>query len=104
MMMTTSQQFITQGRDANEPEIIAAFQAAGASVVKIHEYADLLIGYQGVTLLVEVKTLTGKFKPRQLDFQRDWRGQYWVVRSVEAALELIEATRKMVECLDGQAN
>ena len=44
-------------RDANEPEIVRAFVARGATVTKLNAPGcpDLLVGYRGVTLLVEVK-------------------------------------------------
>ena len=50
--------------DANQAEIVAAFRAAGATVLHLHSIGhgcpDLLVGYQGRNLLVEVKTADGK--------------------------------------------
>ena len=44
-------------RDANEPEIVKALEAAGATVTRLNEAGvpDLLVGYQGKTKLLEVK-------------------------------------------------
>lgn len=47
-----------RSRDGNEPEIIAALQDAGATVQKLYGMdgePDLLVGYEGVTFLIEVK-------------------------------------------------
>ena len=77
-------------RDANEPEIIAALEAAGATVLQA-DAVDLIVGYKGVTLLMEVKTATGRMEPSQKFLQATWRGQYAVVRTVDDALGLLEA-------------
>lgn len=44
-------------RDANEPEIVKALEAAGATVTRLNEAGvpDLLVGYKGKTSLLEVK-------------------------------------------------
>lgn len=57
-------------RDANEPEIIQALQAAGAKVwpVSGEGIPDLLVAYQGRFLLMEVKTKTGKLTRAQIAF------------------------------------
>lgn len=48
-------------RDRNEVEIVAALTAAGASVTYLSSpgVPDLLVGYQGRTLLLEVKVGLG---------------------------------------------
>ena len=81
--------------DANQPEIVKALKAAGCSVLDLHEVGkgcpDLLVGWQGQDLLVEIKTEDGKLEPVQVDFHRDWRGRCIVARSaaeVFAALGL----------------
>ena len=76
-------------KDANEGAIVEALRAAGAYVWIIGLPVDLLIGFNattglktnGHTLLMEVKTLTGKRKPRaadhtdlQKDFMLKWPG------------------------------
>ena len=86
-------------RDANEPEIVAALQAIGASVVRLHSPVDLLVGYRRKTYLLEVKLPLG---PRGGDshsrtthaqdvFFQQWRGQIAIVRSEGDALKAIGA-------------
>lgn len=81
-------------RDKSEPEIISAFEMAGATVESIDTPCDLIVGYLGVNVLVEVKTKTGKLTQNQKDFIRDWKGTYLIVRTIEEALEIIQKIRK----------
>lgn len=80
--------------DANQPEIVSALRAIGASVLHLHQLKncfDLLVGYRGRTFLMEIKasekeTLT----PGEAEFQRTWRGTpYYVVTSREQAIAII---------------
>ena len=62
-------------RDANELEIVQALEVLGFSVERLDTPVDLLVGKFGVTLLVEVKTKTGKLTKAQKKFiNRDWQG------------------------------
>jgi hypothetical protein len=74
-------------RDANEPEIVAAFLAHGFSVARLDQPADLLVGKHGRTWLVEVKIEGAKLNAKQREFRDAWRGQFDVVRSVEDVAE-----------------
>lgn len=83
-----------QKRDANEPEIVAALEQAGATVMKMNEI-DLLVGYRKkdgtpFNALMEVKTLKGKVKEDQQKFIDTWQGAVWVVRTVEQALAILD--------------
>ena len=67
--------------DGNQAEIVAALRAAGASVWIIGLPVDLLVGYRQQSMLMEVKTLTGKRNPKparhtqlQKDFMLSWNG------------------------------
>lgn len=83
--------------DANQAEIVAALRKAGASVWIIGLPVDLLVGFRGQSLLMEVKTVTGKRQPKpskhtqlQKDFMLDWRGgAVSTVTDVEGALRAI---------------
>ena len=44
--------------DANQAEIVAALRQAGASVWIIGIPVDLLVGFRGMTIAVEIKTIT----------------------------------------------
>lgn len=80
-------------RDKNEPEIIEALVAAGASVLQVSAAgcSDLIVGYHGVNYLLEVKSRKGKLTPMQEEFLLYWQGEYAVVRSAEGALKAIGA-------------
>jgi hypothetical protein len=87
--------------DANQPAIVQALRAIGCSVQPLHTVgqgcADLLVGYRGRNVILEVKdgakppsarTLT----PDQREWIAAWRGgQVWVVHSVEQAIEAVTA-------------
>ena len=77
-------------RDANEPEIVKALRAVGASVLLIDDI-DLIVGFRGVNYLLEVKTAKGRLNKKQEKFFRGWVGQVNIVRTVEQALGLIGA-------------
>ena len=85
-------------RDANEPSIIAALRAVGATVEQLSapDLPDLLVGYCGGNWLFEVKTEKGKQSVGHLAWENWWMGQVHIVRSPEEALRRIgsKATRK----------
>ena len=87
--------------DTNHKEIVKALREAGATVVSLasmkHGCPDLLGGYAGETLLMEVKMPKGKFTPDQLDFLNKWKGgAISRVDSVDAAIRALGITRKVL--------
>ena len=85
-------------RDDNEKEIVEALEKAGATVFRLDQPTDLLVGYHGSNILIEVKdgkkTASRKKKTElQRDFFRDWRGQCFLVETVEQALEVLAQYR-----------
>ena len=82
-------------RDSNEKQIIEALEGIGASVTQISAkgIADLLVGYQGVTYLMEIKNKYGKLTPDQIAFIEAWRGSpVLIVKTIKQALEALEVT------------
>lgn len=87
--------------DANQAEIVAALREAGASVWIIGLPVDLLVGFNGHSVLMEVKTLTGKRNPKpskhtqlQKGFMLDWKGgPVATVTDVRGALHILEALK-----------
>ena len=77
-------------RDKNEPEIIETFKKSGFSVESLDTPCDLIVGYGKSSYLVEVKTTTGKLTKRQKDFVKDWKGDYFVVRTIDEANTLVK--------------
>ncbi len=88
--------------DAITTDIVTALRKCGASVSLIQGEGvpDLLVGFRGVTYLVEVKkplgpkggaSMSGQaLRPSQVVWRSTWRGaQALVIRSVEDALDAI---------------
>jgi Holliday junction resolvase len=86
----------------NHKEIVKVLRDAGATVVSLaamkHGGPDLLVGYAGETVLMEIKRdAKAKFTPDQLDFLGKWKGgAISRVDSVEAAIRALGITRKVL--------
>lgn len=83
-------------RDANEPEIVAALEMAGWTVIKVSDsgFPDLLCARKGVLKLLEVKMPDGELTPAQeKTFARIQRAlvSVHVVRTPEEALMAVKA-------------
>lgn len=80
-------------RDDNEKEIVVALRKAGAYVSFIDEPCDLIVGYQGKTILFEVKDgnkppSARKLTPNEQKFHDEWTGgELYVVTCVDDALD-----------------
>ena len=87
--------------DANHAEIVDAFRSCGASVQTLHAVGrgcpDLLIGFGGDNLLVEVKDgakspSRRKLTPDQVRWHSAWGGRVAIVESTEAVIAVLQAT------------
>ena len=85
--------------DANQNKIVDALRKAGAVVRIISQgdgIPDLLVGYKGYTILMEVKDgdkvpSARKLTEAEQKFFDDWRGgMLAVVNSLEEALEILK--------------
>jgi len=78
--------------DANQDQVIVAFRAAGAYVWIIGLPVDLLVGYKGHTMLVEIKDGPNKrLTALQQAFFAKWAGGTLVkVDGPEAALNVLK--------------
>ena len=84
--------------DANQPEIIQILRDCGVTVQPLHTVGqgtpDLLCGYQGRNILIEVKD-GGKVPSQRLltqaqqDWHESWRGQVAIVETPEQALRVM---------------
>jgi putative FmdB family regulatory protein len=76
-------------RDSNESHLVAYLRRCGATVVFIDESGvpDLLLGFQGINLLFEVKSEEGTLTKPQTDFFKMWQGQKAIVRTVRDVKE-----------------
>ncbi len=85
--------------DANQNKIVDALRKAGAVVRIISQgdgIPDLLVGYKGYTILMEVKDgakvpSARKLTEAEQKFFNDWQGGLlMIVKSPEEALEILE--------------
>lgn len=77
--------------DANQDQIVSALRAAGAYVWIIGLPVDLLVGYKGKTILVEIKSGSKKRLTKlQADFFESWNGGTLLrVNDAEGALRAL---------------
>lgn len=94
-------------RDVNERDIVTALRCMGASVQQLDAKGcpDLLVGWEGVTLLMEVKQRHGHsgdgnrvtasgLLPSQDEWWRTWRGlRPVVVTTAEEAVAVLRSIR-----------
>lgn len=82
----------------NQPEIVTVLRQMGATVTPTHTlgngFPDLVVGFRGVNLLLEVKDGDKPPSKRQLtaDEQRwheEWRGNAVIVESVDDVVALL---------------
>ncbi len=87
--------------DGNQKAVVERLRALGCSVELLHRVGagcpDLLVGYSGVNILIEVKVAKGKVSDRQVKWHAQWRGQVAVAHGPDEAVRIIhsiiEATR-----------
>ena len=85
--------------DDNQNEIVVALRACGATVRIINQgggIPDLLVGYRGNTILIEVKDgakvpSAQKLTEAEQEFFETWRGgTVVIINSVDKALDLLK--------------
>jgi len=85
--------------DANQDQIVSALRACGATVRVVTQgdgLPDLLVGYRGYTILMEVKDgrkppSARKLTEEEEKFFMNWKGgMLAIVNSVDEALELLK--------------
>ena len=83
--------------DVNQREIVQALRSFGAVVHDLSGVGqgcpDLLVGYRGKTVLVEVKRDSkAKFTPAQIVWHEAWRGGLVArIESIDDAIALLNA-------------
>lgn len=80
-------------RDANERELVDVMTALGCSVERLpggNGRPDLLIGFRGHTLLVEVKVLGEGLNKLQKKFHATWKG---------ATIHVVSTTQQVIEII-----
>lgn len=88
--------------DGNQKGIVTALRAVGATVAPCHTvgqgFPDLVVGYQGVNYMIEVKDPSQPkhrhaLTPAQVKFHAEWNGPIHKVFTAKEALEVIGAIR-----------
>ena len=88
--------------DGNQPEIVAALRAVGASVATCQAvgkgFPDLVVGYQGRNYMFEIKDPVQpkhrhELTPAQVEFHAGWRGDLVKIFTAKEALQYIGALR-----------
>lgn len=84
--------------DLNQMEIVATLRKIGASVQSLATVGngcpDLLVGFQGINYLMEVKDgdkvpSAQKLTQDQVKWHLEWRGMVHIVRSVDDAFQVL---------------
>lgn len=80
--------------DKNQSEIVQALRQIGCTVILLHTVGsgvpDLLVGFRGVTYLIEVKQAKGKTNLLQEQWYLHWNGRPPnVVRSIDEAIAAV---------------
>jgi len=88
--------------DANQREIVKCLRNLGVSVFIMSNMGrgcpDLLLSIFGITAIAEIKDgskppSAQKLTKAQKDFAANWKGDYYVIRSVEDAINLVSTLR-----------
>lgn len=79
--------------DNNHADIVASLRVIGCSVLSLAGNAngcpDILVGWRGKNLLLEIKGPKGSLTPDQVIWRDQWRGQSAVVTSLEEAVKVL---------------
>lgn len=80
--------------DKNQTELVSELRQCGFSVLLLHQVGggcpDLIVGRNGVSVLVEVKTNKGSLTEDQVQFFSEWQGRAIVAITLEDILEEFE--------------
>ena len=78
-------------RDSYESLIVEALRQAGCTVDQLDGEGtpDLLVGYEGLNFLFEVKGKRGKLTDPQKRWHKRWRGQVDVISTIAEAKTII---------------
>ena len=84
-------------KDSNQKDVVDELRKIGATVRVLHQPLDLLVGYRGKNLLLEVKRpekrgWKSERTPEQVKFMDTWRGQFAIVYTAQEAVELVLST------------
>jgi Holliday junction resolvase len=85
--------------DDNHAGIVAGLRQMGCSVLSLAPIGrgcpDMLVGFRGVNLLIEVKDgakspSRRELTPDEVEFLVDWRGTAVVVKTLQEAIDMVQ--------------
>lgn len=100
-------------QDANHKAIRGAFESLGCSVASLSSLGggipDLLVGYGGLCIAVEVKDASKppsarKLTPDEERFRMNWKGGYRLVQNLDDVTETVEVLRRWHAVIRGTAS
>lgn len=79
--------------DSNHQVIVSKLRQCGVSVQPLHATGnglpDLLVGYRGHNVLLEIKSPTAPIRKAQLEWLAKWGGQATIVYTWEQAMAVV---------------
>ena len=79
--------------DSNHRQIVEMLREFGATVWDAHECGhgspDIWVCYRWKIYPMEIKSEGGKLTPAEEAWRDNWNGPYYVIRSVEEALQIL---------------
>lgn len=79
--------------DENQSAIVRQLKAIGATVLDFSAVGggcpDILTGIGGRNILFEIKRPNGKARDTQKEFAKTWKGEAYLIRSFDDALQVI---------------
>ena len=79
--------------DANQSSIVAGLREFNASVQDLHNVGqgcvDLMVAYRNKVYCFEVKSPGGKLTPAEVKWRDNWKGNYYVIHSIEEAIQIL---------------
>lgn len=87
-------------QDLNQPELVLALRKIGAKVYHLGKPLDLLVGYRGRNILMEIKRedragWASEFTQEQKDFIDTWPGEIAICHTIEEAINaVVQSTQK----------
>jgi len=100
-------------RDGNHASTIAAFKALGCSVIDLGSVGrgvgDLLVGYGGLTIMVEIKNplqppSKRKLTKAQEELRRDWTGGCRLVVTSDDIVDTVAVLRRWKLAISKEAS
>jgi hypothetical protein len=80
--------------DKNQKDIVTSLRDAGYSVQHLHSVGagcpDILVGINGINILIEIKEGDGKLTPAQIVWHSSWLGQVDIAKNKEEAIGIVK--------------